>query len=402
MIRGQQWFLVEVSPVKKVSTFLTVLAIASTSAFAQTIHFSDEPANDKIYGWDRPQFSAYFEGASFSEGKNEQNLLRGDLNIDTRYEMSSWAHFKLNPRLTLSNGRVQQRFDVDSSQSSKVSLGDTHLSLHTQISEWFEKLELRLGAHWQSYLGSSLLVSRRRSFVGAQEHMIFKLGSEVKLKFISQQAVPDSSSDNSIREDREKTPIFTAETISLEWKRPHVFEIEPFITHYQFQNLPAVVAADSATIGNTVTGEVGPDSRFRYAFNGVMAGTRICACNFETVKLVLYTYGIQNTAAPKGARRAQWVGLKTPIAVTDAVDVVPSYAQYFIESDVVPAAYNSGSMGHNNRNGQRIGLDIDFKKLGFSVETDYIQANTITATPEQSKLNALYIGLSIGTQYDVL
>ena len=393
---------------QQMSTFLAALSILPTLAYAiepdqsQVAKTPDQTQEETYRGWKKPDFAAFFEGHSFSEGKNEENLVRLDLDASTRYTLADWSYFQFSPRLVLSNGRVQQRFDVEASQSARFSLRDTYVSLHTSAGEWLENVELRLGAHWQRFLRSSMLVSGRRSFIGAQERAALKFDPEWKLKFVSQQVIPDSSSDDGFRDDREKTPLFTTETLALEWKRKDVAEVTPFITHYRYSNLPAVVAADSATIGNTVDGQVGPDSRFRYAFNGWMAGVDTTYHLTSSLGIELYVYNIQNDKAPAGARRAQWVQFGTPIDISDTMSLKPSYAQYFIEADVVPAIYNSGTLGHNNRTGQRIGLDIDFKKLGFAIETRYIQANTITETPEQNKLYSFYIGLAIGTQYDVL
>ena len=399
MIWGLKWCVSDVSRFKKVFTFLTVISIAQTSsAFAQS---QEEKIKDPYAGWKKPEFNAYFEGASFSEGKNEENMVRLDLNLDTQYSLASWAYFRLSPRLSLSNGRIQQRFDAEASQSARIGLRDTYISAHTKNETWLDNIEVRAGAHWQNYLGSSMLVSRRRSFIGAQEHLYFKLNPELRLKFIAQQVVPDSSSDNGVREDREKTPYLMTETMSLEWKNK-IVEVEPFVTHYNYQSLPSVVAYDSKTIGNTVDGDDAPSSRFRYQFNGVMTGARFCLCAMDVFKPEITAYAIQNTAAPKGARRAQWVGLKAPVHVSDSIVLTPAYAKYFIETDVVPAAYNSGSLGHNNRDGQRVGFYIGFKKSNFAIETDYIEAKTITPNLTQSKLTALYIGIAIGTNYDVL
>lgn len=403
MIWGLRRCVSDVSRFKKVFTFLTVISIAQTSSvFAQSQISPDEKINESGFGrWKKPELSAYFEGVTFSEGKNEENMVRLDLNMDTQYRLASWAYFRLAPRLSLTNGRIQQRFDAEASQSARIGLRDTYVSMHANNGAWLDNIEFRAGAHWQSYLGSSMLVSRRRSFIGGQEHLYFRLNPELRLKFITQQVIPDSSSDNGFREDREKTPIFMTETMSLEWKNK-IIEVEPFVTHYTYQNLPAVVASDSATIGNTVDGEVGPDSRFRYKFNGVMAGAKLCLCTLDIVKPELYAFGIQNTSAPVGARRGQWVSLRAPVHISDSLVLTPEYAKYFIETDVVPAAYNSGGLGHNNRDGGRIGFDVGFKKLGFEIETNYIEAKTIKAVPEQSKLTAFYIGIAIGTNYDVL
>lgn len=401
MMRGLKWCVSDVSQIKKVFTFLTVISIAQTSSvFAQSEQ--EKPKKEIQYGqWQTPKMSVFLQGMSFSEGKNEENLFRFDINGQTEYHLTNWAYVYASPSLVVTNGRIQQRYDADASQSAHVNLRDTFFSLHTTNDTWLENIEFRAGSHWQGYLGSSMLVSRRRSFIGSQEHIVFRLSPELRFKIIAQQTVPNSSSDNGFREDREKTPYFMTETIALEWKNKDV-HVEPFITHYNYQNLPAVVAANSATIGNTVDGEVGPDSRFRYKFNGVMAGGKICLCTFDLIKPELLVYGIQNTAAPKGARRAQWMTLKTPVHVSEGIEVTPQYSKYFIETDVVPAAYNSGGLGHNNRDGQRIGLDIGFKKLGFKIEADYIEAKTIKEVPEQNKLTSLYIGIAIGADYDVL
>ncbi len=406
MIWGLKWCVSDVSRFKKVLTFLTVISIAQTSSvFAQSkeeiINKPTEKPAVRFGEWKTPRFSAFLQGLSFSEGKNEENLVRVDVNMETEFRFSKWAHFFAAPSLIATNGRIQQRYDADASQSAYLNLRDTYVSVHATNDSWLENIEYRAGSHWQGFLNSSMLVSRRRTFFGQQEHMIFRLNPELRFKVVAQQVIPNSSSDNGFREDREKMPYFMTETVSLEWKNKDV-HVEPFVTHYTYQSLPAVVAANSATIGNTVDGEVGPDSRFRYQFNGGMAGAKICLCTWDIVKPELFAYGIQNTGAPKGARRAQWVGLKAPVHVADQITVTPQYAKYFIETDVVPAAYNSGGLGHNNRDGQRIGFEMAFKKLGFEIEANYIEAKTIKSVPEQSKLTSFYIGVAIGSNYDVL
>lgn len=408
MIRGQQWCVFSPSRSLKVSTFLALLSIVPKTAIAADLPKNndklpavEERAQAYYGGWKKPKFSANFEGVTFSEGKNEENLVRLDLDVETAFEPTTWFRFQLTPRLTMNNGRIQRRYDIEAAQSSRLNLRDTYVSFHTEVDQWLENLEFRVGSHWQRYLHSSMLVSGRRSFIGAQQRATVRFSDEVKTRFVAQQVIPDSSSDDGEREDREKTPLFTTETFAIQWKRDGVADVEPFITHYKFSNLPAIVAANSAVIGNTVDGEVGPDSRFRYGFNGFMAGVDSGVHLSEKIRFEIYAYQIQNNDAPAGARRGQWVQVALPVEVSDNFYFRPVYARYFLESDVVPGAYNSGTLGHNNRKGQRVGIDFGFKKLGFEIETRYIQADVINYSPDQAKLYSFYIGLAIGTPYDV-
>lgn len=322
---------------------------------------------------------------NFSEGKDEGTAAAVKLGSKVNYRLTPWMRFKAEGEARFYGGRIQTRYDDDVYDSflrlreGVVGIGDPEL------------FEVQIGAVNQSYLQNELLVSRRRAFPGVKEEIV--VGNKTaKFNFFAQQVVPTSRSFNTERAEREKTPTLLTETAKLTWVPQELFETEVHVTHFRFNNLPSVIAFESGQLGNSIRGDLAPESQFMYSFEGFSLGTEFCLCLSGAMKFRVGGKWLQNSQAPTTANRGQLLYLEPEIAWRD-VAVRPRLSTFFNESDTSPAAYNSSYLGNNNRKGILAELVMEFKRYGFNIELEYVQSSLINNDPYQFDRQSVYLAV---------
>lgn len=325
---------------------------------------------------------------SFSEGKDEGAGTGFRAGALLRYQLSPWARFLFDGEARFFSSRVQTRYD-DDVMSSGLKLREGYAAFGQESG-----FEVKLGALGQRLIKSDLLIASRRAFPGVYEGMVFAdASSNMRLHIWAQQTVPTSYSLNTKRSDREPTPTFLTETINLKITPAKVVEAEFYATHYRFNYLPAVVAFESSSLGNTVNGEVAPNSDFKYGFDGFLLGTEGCLCLEGPLKLRAGGQWLQNNEAPSRANRGQLLFLGTDLMLNSEINIKPRYSVFFNESDTSPAYYNSWTMGNNNRKGMIAQVEVEFLKYGFSLNLEYVQSAMINPDPFQFDKEVFSIGV---------
>lgn len=323
---------------------------------------------------------------NFSEGKDEGVGSGVKAGAYLRYDLSSWARFQLSGEMRAYATRVQARYDDDIMNSGlKVKEGFFAVGQD-------QGFEGRMGALNQADLGADLLIARKRAFPGIREG--FSVGGKT-LRFTAwaQQTVPTSYSLNSRREDREPMPSFLTETIGIKITPASTVEAEVVATHFRFNSLPAVVAFESSALGNTVEGEVAPNSQFKYDFEGFALGSQVCLCLMGPVQFRVGGQWLMNTQAPESANRGQLLFLESRLHLPNEIEITPRMSTFFNESDTSPAYYNNWTLGNNNRKGIIAELEVDFKKYGFNVGVEYVHAALINPDPFQNDKQVLTISV---------
>ncbi len=324
--------------------------------------------------------------ANFTEAKDESTSGMVKLGVKFRYEMAEWVRISLEPELRSYSSRTQARYEGEVNQSGfRLKEGYVGFGLE-------ETFDVKVGALSQKVLRSELLISGRRAFPGLRETLTLGPKS-LQLRASAQQVVPTSYSLNSERVDKEQTPTLLTETLDFKITPAKTFEAEVHATHFRFNHLPAVVAFESMTLGNTVDGDEPATSTFRYNFEGFLLGSRFCVCLGGPISFTFGGQWLQNAEAPTKSNRGQLLFLQSNIKPNSSIELVPKFTTYFNESDTSPGTYNRWELGNNNRKGIAAELEILFPKQGFKVEMYVVQAKVINQDPFQGDKQSFYISV---------
>lgn len=333
------------------------------------------------------------EGESFANEKDQSQAVLVKADADFKYRLVSSLEFHTHLVGQWVSGYSHSQFGE--------GVPSTGLFLREGLLQWSpfgQYFSVSAGAIDQKHQGSELFVSSR-AFPGALEKI--KTGNDaVSLELKAQQSIPTSSTLSTKAVNNEKPPSFHTQTATVKAKPGSSWQVEGFGTHFTFKDLPTVVAADSELHGNEIEGD-GPNSKkFRFEFDGFVYGGKSKLRIMRGFSAEVFGHVIVNTKAPETYRNAQMIGGELEIGLPGATSLRPRFESFFVESDAVPAFYNSSDYGHNNRQGYSAGLDLEFRDAGFVIGGKYIDASLINPGTQQSRLQ--YILVRLVTLYDVL
>lgn len=358
------------------SQLIAQLPIQTTSSSLQM-----EPSSKKWSG----KWSLGTELQEYSEGKDEGTGAMMAIGTQFQYRVAPWAHFFLDGDARFYASRVQTRYEGDE-MSSGVKVREGYIAFQP-----LEPIEIRSGILSQKDIKMPLLINSRRAFPGVREQWRWKQ-EHFEVFAWAQQTVPTSSSLNTQRAEREATPTFLTETIAFKIAPAKVFEAEFNATHFRFNNLPAVVAFESSTLGNSANGDVAANSDFKYGFEGFAVGGDLCACLDGPISFKAGGKWLQNTAAPTQSNRGQLIYLESTLR-TSQLNITPRYSLFFNESDSSPAYYNRWQWGNNNRQGSVMQLEVEFPKYEFKIQAEFVQAKMINQDPFQFDKQVFILGV---------
>lgn len=235
-------------------------------------------------------------------------------------------------------------------------------------------LRFKAGALSLREYHSPLLVSNA-PFVGAQQKI--DLGF---VYFKALQAIPGNNRfARRVGRLDTGTPSFYMETLGLKWSR--YFKLE--VSHYLYRDLAPNIAQDSRQIGNSVRG-TGEASRFNYGFNGYNA-TLSTLLAFGKSAIKLNGQYIVNDEAPT-QRNEGFLGGVTYRYGGFGLE----FESFENQSDTSPGFYNNKYYGHNNIQGQAVGMTMVDKKSEFFIKYyvfEPIEENSLQFRTEIITLN---------------
>jgi hypothetical protein len=171
-------------------------------------------------------------------------------------------------------------------------------------------------------------------------------------------------------------------------------------TKYDFYNMTRAAAADSKFLGNSMIGEEGsPYSFFQYQFKGQEIALQLEKTLRRDDKLILRgTYAVNNSA-PEDLKTGWIANLRYDLNV-GRYKISPSYTQFNLQSDVMPAFYTRGALGYLNREGYQ--AEIRGKLLPFNVEAYARYVNSIEIEDRLVQSDRVNYSVGVEVTYDVL
>ncbi len=364
---------------------LSVLALnLACSVFSSTAHAQSATSNLSTTTPSTTsrvrEFQLYYRSSlgarSFANAKEQSQFTGLGLDLDTRVRLLPRLTARARAGLSLNSGYAQSQFG-DKSPRSGVMMREAHLTWKAIEGESV-RLGIRAGAIDQDSLGASLLVEGQ-PFPGVVERL--EMGNEsFTFALAAQQAIPTSSTLSTRAVESEVTPSFTTETAEIEVHPWEGFRGKVFATHFRFSNLPSTVAIDSQALGNTIV-ELGPNtSRFRYEFDGFVAGGELNLKLSDALSWSVSGHMVQNSKAPETYRNGQLVRTEFSWALPGDIDLKPGAEMFFLESDATPGFYASAERGQTNRQGWAADLGLWFREERFKVSGRYAEADVINSS----------------------
>ncbi len=214
--------------------------------------------------------------------------------------------------------------------------------------------------------------------------------------FELQEVIPTSKSFNSQRAQKEKLPMLYTATVAGTWTPTEVITLKPQLTYFQFQDLPSRVAVESAIYGNSIEPGGITNAQFKYDFAGTVLGLESDLRIGSNLTVVGGYQVLTNNRAPRAFNvgRLGSLGVKTKIG---EMELKPSYLVFYNESDTSPATYNEAKLGHTNREGWGARLDMEFRRYGFNIRSEYYDADVVNSNANQSRQQ--YFSISLETTY---
>ncbi len=377
----QNWCALALTGVLSVTCFADMAFASdrdwiSETGTQSTLNTPEEPKSD-FFKRLKLQTDFSSVGFNYDEGQDESQVVLFSMRPRARLEFSDSAGFLLDAGLNLSSSRDQTRFQNPDQQLLNLR----EAAGYVQAGEAFK---LKLGAISQDHFDNDMLIARR-GFPGLYVSTGFK-SKRLMIRPKFQYAIPTSSSFEADRNEEEKVPGLRTYGLEAAVKPVKWLLMTANLNQFTFFNLPSIVAFRSNRLGNSVIGTDPSESLFRYQFEGTSYTGGMTLRYHKHVTQNLKAMVIENLEAPGDRRRSQSAYTSLTFDFRN-FSITPKYERFFAESDSVPAFYSAFEYGGANRDGEMVGLDLHFKKLGVKVKAQYVQAREIEDLPLQNDVN---------------
>ncbi len=259
----------------------------------------------------------------------------------------------------------------------------------------FQFIDIKAGVISQNWLDLPILIDRQ-TFPGGQVDIHVTTFDHLTTGLNAQSLIPTSQTLSSRTIDREATPTFQTQMAYVKWDDKKL-EVEQVYGRYDYDNLPSIVAWNSVRYGNDPARATAPFvSSFLYDFSGWFTRTTIGYRVSSLWQPWVYLNVVKNTKAPETYNDAQSIGIGSHF-YTSNYQFTLIAEHFFVESETVPAIYNSWAHGNTNKEGDGIEFHIAFLKKKFRIRGQYFQYKPINTTDSfQQDLQYFYLGVETG------
>jgi hypothetical protein len=382
------------------SVVSTVSAFAQVkgSAFSNNYEYREDLFDSKE-GQVETIWRARIYGESTALETQSAQIGGFDLFAESKYQMLETLEARVFLRGKFEAGRSQSFFgDIEPANGILVR----EAAVKYQPADVFQ---VKGGVINQDWLDMPLLVSRQ-SFPGVNAELSYAFTEEFKIGAVSQYAIPTSQTLAPRTVGAEATPSFVTQTLYAKWSDR---SLNAYISGnlYEYNSLPSFVAFESQKYGNTLyasgpgnPGVIGGinNSRFNYDFKGWFTTAGGSIRMNALLEPHAYVNIIKNEQAPETFNDGQIMGIGSKFHMNDYI-LSLAYENFFAESDVVPAYYNSWALGNTNGKGNGFDMWIQFKKKNFRLRAQYYQADVINSGDDLQQ-NQQYFYFGVETGYD--
>lgn len=320
----------------------------STSALAKS---SGNQVSHRYSG----SLTTSLENAQIVDADTRANVMGLSLGADIQYQPTEILRVDLSPRFYFETGYVQSD-ENEEAQKSKLTVRNASALMTPIVFAQFEA-----GAVDQSRVHNELLLDNSPfPAVVARLRTADKKDRGFSAEFVTEYAIPTSSSLSSNTSELEKTPSFTSAGGNLEFSNSMVVS-HAGIHYFQFKDIPGSVANTSGLAGNTVEALAGTSRKFTYEYAGLSASLATKVRLSKRFLLSLSADLVNNQKAPTSLSQGYRASIKGLIRLNSISTLIPEYEFFRLEPDAYIAAF-ADSKYQTNRAGYRTGLGYQYKK----------------------------------------
>ena len=319
-------------------------------------------------------WKTHVEGSFLSHRQGRERLMKVKLYGKIDLQFNSYISGQFEPYLVIQEGEIQSRYDRS---ENTIQMYQGFFEIKP-----IDRLNAQAGVINQSYLSAPLLVSDHAFLSALTAYTYIKKTYEVQA--VLQQSMP--SVVNSFNRSNEigSTPYFSSLFVYSEWLPSDYYSFKGHVTGFYFTSLPAFIAHQSKSYGNTVSGSRS-SAEFIYSYYGFNFDM---SAQFKIFPEVFLSFGynhLLNLGAPVDKNWGERMYGSLDMDFWKFVKLYSRFEYFYNNSDSAPAYFNSEIYGHNDRKGFLMELKSFFPKgnfeLGFRyVLSDSIQQNVINSS----------------------
>lgn len=377
------------SPMNFNSTRLKPAAAKTTTAKA-TPRADDYDRAEKQFDL---EMSLLTRGSRIEDDNIRSSTTTSQIGFTFAYNMTNWLRSDIIGAYTFSSGLAATVYGSEGSPASGASLDEGSITIIPT-----ENLEIS-GGIVETQFNPILSVYGGDALAGLREsyEKEFKNGFSFSLK--AYQAVPTQlgTSNRVLEEDHEAYLLLNNLNLGYKFGRS---KIDIGYSKYDFFNMTRAAADDSKFLGNTMVGEDGSFFRFfRYEYKGQEVALSFSQSFRQDDLFKLRGSFSKNDEAPE-KQNTGWLANTFYEYNFSRYQLRPSYTQFRLESDVIPAFYSRGAYGYLNREGYSAEIRGALKTYNIESYLRYTNSKEIVDTLVQSDRESFTIGLEVS--YEIL
>lgn len=299
--------------------------------------------------------------------------------------IEDWSEIKFSPGFKFATGNGQGLI-YDSRARNSLFLNEAIFKTNHDI------FEVTAGAINQKHVYARGVVSNLISFPGFMGELFFYKHDDLTLSARGQVAVPSAYTFGSESTAVEGTPRFYTGSLDLKTNFLNVSKFQLVGTYFIYDQLPQVVAVDSATQGNSVVLTSTTTGYFLHKFRGFAAFAKVEYDLSDTVRLITQNHFANNLEAPseRGQDFMTWNGVAFELPNDHKLTILGIHFRR--DSDVGPGDLNRGRSS-NNRVGHGARVIYELKKEKLKFIAGYEEADPIYRTVIQGNRKAFFVRL---------
>lgn len=339
------------------------------------------------------ELGLHTRGGRIEDDNIRSSTSLSQVSFDFAYNMTTWLRTDIVGAYTFSSGLAATVYGSEGSPTSGASLDEGSVTIiptkSIEISGGI--VETQFNPIYSVYGGDAL--------AGLRETFNKEFQNGISIGLNAYQAVPTQlgTSNRVLEEDTEAYLILNNLNLGFKAGRS---QIDLAYSKFDFFNMTRAAADDSKFLGNTMVGEDGSFFRFfRYEYKGQEAALSFSQ-KFRQDDLfkIRGSFAVNDEAPEK--MNTGWLANAFYEYNFSRYQLRPSYTQFRLESDVIPAFYAKGALGFLNREGYSTELRGAINTYKVETYLRYTNSKEIQDTFVQSDRESFMIGLEVS--YEIL